>query len=342
MLRGGHSLGKNSKIKKEEREEKEVVMDSQQIKDLKNTQKTPQEFLNERLLEHEKFNSKSANELNRIINSQKNTILLYKKEASRYKSVSILKKIVIKFKEIYEVKFKKDKEQIEELKIAKKQVKSGINELIKGEQKRQYIVKFLKIPYKKDYQANDINELLSMIENESTTKEEAKKTIMIFKKRLEGAINSFYELKKLNDFRHRYFIINEKYDPTKILESRHIIEMQKQNEELVLSAFKLLKTNVEMTLLIDENIKSKEHSKLFVNFLKELKKKMDDSYENIGKEELKKLSEEIKEEEKINKTKENIEESKETLEKAVDDEIDDGNNEIAKALINATPKEHKK
>lgn len=327
---------------KKQAKAKNIIINSNKISEKTDDQATPQDILNNELLEHLKFNKKYTDTVSKLVSRQSQKIREYNSKTSNYKSVSLLKKLMIKIREVYDKNFKKNAAMENELLVLEKQIKSTQSEILKNTFDRSEIIKFLKIPYKAQYHAKDIDMLLKVIENKDSTKDEIRRTLKLYKKRLTASIKHSYEAKKLSDPKFNYFKINKDYDPTTILENKDMTSIVKDNEEMVYALFKLLKTNLEIVKLIDENIIVEKPSKTFINFAADLKAKLDKAYSNIGKEDLKNFIDEVAEEKKIQEAKKEIKKSKKSLEDAIEDDISKGNEEIEKALMDATPKKHKR
>jgi hypothetical protein len=285
------------------------------------SEKSSQELFNSRLKEHIKFNKKQADILKNTIQKQSNTIQSYTKSESQKKKITILKDLNITIKRFFAIELKKDKELLEEINIVERQTASTIKEIEKGKIDRKIIIKFLKSPYKKEYKSEEIDKMLEIIEHEKEDKKKIEKEIGNYKKALEKSITHYYKNKKLKDFNRLHNIVEEKIEEKVLIENKGLLELQKEQEEIVYSSFKLLKSNVEIALLMDETVKAKEFSKLFETFLKDLNQKLESAYKDIGSKEIKKLLDEIEEDIKTKNAEKIIEIKKEEVKKEIKKEI---------------------
>lgn len=296
--------------------------------------KSPQLILNHSLIEHDSYNKQILKEINQVLSSQ-STYIRKQVKKTTFKKVNIFKRTLLKIERFIDTRLIKDPKERIELDNLEKQVESTINVIKNKKQKIRNVIKFLKIPYKEQYKATDIDDLINIINNDTSSFEDILDALKLYKKRLTISIKNFYKIQKMQ---------NPKYDALKEEEIKNEIDEDsidkiiEQNEDLTFKLFKLLKANLEMTLFLDETHKHNMSSPIFIKFVKDLNEKLNDSKDKIGQEALERIKPEIVEEEKIKSAKK---EYKKNKSKSIDEEIEQGNSDIKNALNNVTPKKHK-
>lgn len=319
-----------------------IIINAHTLSEHADKEKVPQDFFNSQLHKHDEYTRQIIGELAFIVRRQKEAASSYVYKSGRYKSIPLLKRILLRARALYDLTFRKDPKMQDELRALKKQVQATRQMLTKNqEQDSEHLITFLKIPYKPQYEAKDIDHLLSIIQDKHATKNETLRALSLYRKRLTFAIKHHHEARRLSDPRHTYFWLNKDYDPSAILENEELHQVLADNEEITYRLFKLLKINAEFSLFASRQVCEHAYSNVYLDFAGDVNNKLETAYRDIGKSLKKKFSDEDKEEKEMRKDEKRIEEAKKELRDSTDVSIEKGNKDIEDALLDATPKGQK-